>query len=90
MLNGPRTQGPAPGGGSHPKALPAGINMEDLVQDHVEAIPGTHDEGNPDMESEFFDTRQARATLLPRLCGCPIHVSGQLPVAATHMSAMHV
>jgi hypothetical protein len=26
----------------------------------VPPIPRTHDEGNPDMESEFFDTRQVR------------------------------
>ena len=27
----------------------------------VPPIPRTHDEGNPDMESEFFDTRQVQS-----------------------------
>lgn len=48
--------------GGRAKGLPSGISVEQLVAEHVPAIPGTHDEGNPNMTSEFFDTRQA--------CGC--------------------
>lgn len=39
------------------------MQLSELVVDHVEAIPPTTDEGNPDMESEFFDTRQAFLSL---------------------------
>lgn len=56
------------GGGSHPKALPAGMAIGELLQDHVPTIPGTHDNGNPDMESEFFDTRQVRDLALSAAC----------------------
>lgn len=49
--------------------LPAGIQLGDLVVDHVEAIPATSDSGNPDMESEFFDTRQVNHPAL--LCPGP-------------------
>ena len=42
------------------RALPAGMNLIDLVPEHVEAIPPTSDEGNAATESEFFDTRQVR------------------------------
>lgn len=52
-----------PGGSSNQLALPAGMQLSELVVDHVEVIPPTTDEGNPDMESEFFDTRQAFLSL---------------------------
>lgn len=52
-----------PGSANGQGALPIGIQPEDLVEDHVEVIPATTDSGNPDMESEFFDTRQAFLSL---------------------------
>jgi E1A/CREB-binding protein len=54
---------PAGGGASHPKALPAGMAISELIEEHVAAIPRTHDDGNADVESEFFDTRQAFLSL---------------------------
>ena len=42
------------------KGLPAGMIITELVAEHVEAIPPTSDEGNPTIESEFFDTRQVQ------------------------------
>lgn len=58
------------GGGSHPKALPAGMAIRELVEEHVPPIPGTHDDGNPDMESEFFDTRQVRTVACDTKSAC--------------------
>lgn len=45
------------------RGLPAGIALSDLQSEKVEAIPATQD-GNPDMTSEFFDTRQVTILLL--------------------------
>ena len=42
------------------KGLPVGMNLSELLAEHVELIPPTSDEGNPTIESEFFDTRQVR------------------------------
>ena len=43
--------------------LPAGITLGALVAEPVEHVPPTGDEGNPLVESEFFDTRQAFLSL---------------------------
>ncbi len=61
-------------GASHPKALPAGMAISELLEEHVEPIPRTHDDGNVDMESEFFDTRQV---------GCPVATPGLRPPIVT-------
>ena len=51
--------------GGKAKGLPAGITLDQLVAEPLPAIPATHDEGNPIMTSEFFDTRQVLAPTLP-------------------------
>ena len=44
--------------GGRGRGLPAGIQLSDLLAAKAEAIPGTHDTGNPRVQCEFFDTRQ--------------------------------
>ena len=48
-------------GGGKAKGLPSGVQLADLLMAKVEAIPATHDAGNPEIACEFFDTRQVRA-----------------------------
>jgi hypothetical protein len=47
-------------GGGKAKGLPSGVALADLVPAKVEAIPATHDAGNPELGCEFFETRQVR------------------------------
>lgn len=44
--------------GGRGRGLPAGIQLSDLLAAKAEAVPGTHDTGNPRILCEFFDTRQ--------------------------------
>lgn len=55
----------AAAGGQRGRGLPAGIQLGDLLAAKVEAIPATHDIGNPRLQCEFFDTRQARTQNAP-------------------------
>lgn len=48
----------AAGDGGKARGLPSGVHLSDLVPTKTEPIPATHDEGNPEMQCEFFDTRQ--------------------------------
>eukprot|EP00884_Botryococcus_braunii_P009216 jgi/Botrbrau1/18296/Bobra.0179s0026.1 len=45
------------------EALPHNICLNHLKSEFVEEIPATSDTGNPDIPSEFFDTRQAFLSL---------------------------
>ena len=40
------------------RGLPSGVLLQDLVPSKTEAIPPTHDDGNPEVGCEFFETRQ--------------------------------
>jgi len=51
--------------GGRGRGLPAGIQLGDLLPAKTEAVPGTHDTGNPRLLCEFFDTRQVRAARSP-------------------------
>lgn len=44
--------------GGKARGLPSGMLLQDLVASKTEAIPPTHDDGNPDVGCEFFETRQ--------------------------------
>jgi len=61
-----------------PNRLPAGIHLAALIAEPVEHVPPTGDEGNPPVESEFFDTRQAFLSLcqVPLLSYTLCHVLG--------------
>ncbi len=47
------------------RGLPSGVLLHDLVASKTAPIPPTHDEGNPELGCEFFETRQVRR--LPHL-----------------------
>ena len=48
--------------GGKARGLPSGVFLQDLVASKTEAIPPTHDDGNPDIGCEFFETRQVQAS----------------------------
>lgn len=41
-----------------PEGLPHNMSLSQLRQEFVPPIPATFDDGNPEMQSEIFDTRQ--------------------------------
>lgn len=47
---------------ANPEDLPKGLDLDELVQEIVPAIPGTSDEGNPEIQSAIFDTLQVIAS----------------------------
>ncbi|BDA47644.1 probable histone acetyltransferase HAC1 [Coccomyxa sp. Obi] len=53
----------AAGEGGKARGMPSGVHLSDLVPTKTEPIGPTHDEGNPEMQCEFFDTRQAFLSL---------------------------
>lgn len=55
----------AAGEGGKARGLPSGVHLSDLMPTKTEPIGPTHDEGNPEMHCEFFDTRQARSHIHP-------------------------
>ena len=59
-----RAEATAAASGVPGRGLPAGMSLGELITEQVEAIPPTVDEGNPAIESEFFDTRQVHTSTL--------------------------
>ena len=53
-------------GSGKARGLPGGMKVVDLLMTKVEAIPTVTDR-NPDVECEFFHTRQVRQTAAPVL-----------------------
>ena len=54
--------------GGKARGLPSGVLLQDLVASKTEAIPPTHDDGNPDLGCEFFETRQVPPLPPPHTC----------------------
>ena len=50
--------------GAKAKGLPAGVRLEDLQMVKVEATPSTLPDYNPDMDCQFFHTRQVGTWML--------------------------
>ena len=60
--------------------------LQDLVPSKTEAIPPTHDDGNPEVGCEFFETRQVLGPL------AVLHSTNALevtPVSMPWWSALH-
>lgn len=51
-----------------PEGLPHNMSLSQLRQEFVPPIPSTSDDGNPEMQSEIFDTRQVIASHPSALC----------------------
>ncbi len=58
------------------RGLPSGVHLADLVPTKTEPIVATHDEGNPEMHCEFFDTRQVRSTQSKYVAPCAASRTG--------------
>lgn len=54
--------------GGKARGLPSGVLLQDLVASKTEAIPPTHDDGNPDVGCEFFETRQVMCLIACNIC----------------------